>query len=125
MNILIKGKCQIKTASGKNKCKYTNDSKTECKYYEVDNSCQLTDAETVACTDDTLDDQTKKCDILGENKNQCKPRNKICSDYTQETCEAVKNTTHMCSWINGYYCASYEIFLIFQHIISFLLRRPI
>ena len=107
--ITAEGKCQIKTASGKNKCKYTNDSKTECKYYEVDNSCQLTDAETVACTDDTLDDQTKKCDILGENKNQCKPRNKICSDYTQETCEAVKNNTHMCSWINGYYCASYEI----------------
>ena len=61
--------------------------------------------------EDNLNDQTKKCDILDENKNQCKPRNKICSDYiqSQEKCEAVKNTTHMCSWTTYDYCTSYEI----------------
>ena len=55
--IIAEGNYQIKTASGKNKCKYTDDYKKECKYYEVNNLCQLTDTETVACTEDNLNDQ--------------------------------------------------------------------
>lgn len=104
------GQCKIKlTGTTKSQCAF-NSTKTGCIYREVDSNCKLTVASSIYiyCSDEGLTDKTKICafdDPIAKTK--CKPRQKICSDYDSNSCEAVTSGNKKCSYDRK--CKEYTI----------------
>lgn len=108
------GQCNIKKTNGNNKCFY-NSTYTGCFYYEVSEKCQITKSGNyLLCSDNGLDDATKKCHFDVETGTKCLPVTRICSDYEdKDSCEAVElkrvnNKIMKCSWKNNM-CQEFEI----------------
>ena len=101
------GKCQITTPKNKNKCQFTDDSKTVCEFYEINSQCALSDSGVCSLEDET--DTTHTCYNPEEDTTKCLYREKICMDYNLDaTCEDIKSGTSKCSLTNGI-CTQYTV----------------
>ena len=91
------GICKIETtpSGNKNECRF-NDEKTKCIYYQVHSECSLD--VSLGCNDVNPRNDKKICDFTNTDKTICKPRDKICSDYSQTDCENIGSETKKCSW---------------------------